>query len=175
MIETSVWDSEIVKNWDVSPPISNTTGSLKLIFCSFEVLSSTIKPQNMSAIGPLVMEISHIHIFAVITWITTCVCIMGVWFGFRDLLLTKNTIWYISITNAPMTLIFYSFIVLDSTSKLQNMSFKLPLVLEIGGDTSQIFTISLSQTEVLIISFSDFRLPTLLWTNKTRAPMIGLP
>ena len=100
---------------------------------------------------------------------------MGVWLGFRELLILKNTIWYISITNAPMTLIFYSFIVLDSTSKLQNMSFKLPVVFEIGGDRSQIFTISLSETDVSIISFSDFRLPTLLWTNKTRAPMIGLP
>ena len=159
--------------WDESPPFSNTTGSLKLIFCSFEVLYSTIKPQNMSAIGPLVMEISHIHFFAVITCITTCVCIMGVWLGFRELLMTKNAIWYISITNASMTLIFYSLIVLDSTSKLQNMSFKLPVVFEIGGDTSQISTISLSQTDVSIISFSDFRLPSLLWTNKTRASVHG--
>ena len=129
----------------------------------------------MSAIGPLVMEISHVQFFAVITCITTCVCIMGVWIGFRELLITKNTIWYISITNAPMTLIFYSLIVQDSTSKLQNMSFKLPVVFEIGGDTFQSTMISLSQTDISIISFSDFRLPSLLWMNKTRAPMVGLP
>ena len=95
----------------------------------------------MSVIGPLVMEISHIQFFAVITCIKTCVCIMGVWLGFRELLMTKNAIWYISITNASMTLIFYSLVVLDSTSKLQNMSFKLPVVFEIDGDMSQILKI----------------------------------
>ena len=103
----------------------------------------------MSAIGPLVMEISHIQFFAVITCIKTCVCIMGVWIGLRELLMTKNTIWYISITNAPMTLIFYSLIVQDSGSKLQNMSFKLPVVFEIGDDMPQIFRISLSQTDTI--------------------------
>ena len=53
----------------------------------------------------------------------------------------KNRMCDISITNGPMALIFYSFIVLDSTSKLQNMSFKLPVVFEIGGDMSPILKI----------------------------------
>ena len=75
----------------------------------------------MNAIGPLMMEISHIQFFAVVK--TTCVCIMDVWHGFGESLMIRNTMWSIFITNAPMALIFYSFIVLDSTSKLQNMSF----------------------------------------------------
>ena len=105
----------------------------------------------MSAIGPLVMEISEIQFSAIV--ITTCVCIMDVWHGFGEILMIRNTMWSISITNGPMPFIFYSFIVLDSTSKLQNMSFKLPVVFEIGDDIPQISTISLSQTDVSIISF----------------------
>ena len=101
----------------------------------------------MSAIGPLVMEISHIQFFALVT--TTCICIMDVWHGFGEILMIRNTMWSISITNGPMPLIFYSFIVLDSTSKLQNMSFKLPVVFEIGDDMPQIFRISLSQTDTI--------------------------
>ena len=93
----------------------------------------------MGAIGPLVMEISHIQCFAVD--ITTCICIMDMWHGFGEIPVNKNTMWSISITNGPMPLIFYSFIVLDSTSKLQNMSFKLPVVFEIGGDMSPILKI----------------------------------
>ena len=101
----------------------------------------------MSAIGPLVMEISHIQFFAVV--LTTCVCIVNVWHGIGEILMIRNTMWSISITNGPMPLIFYSFIVLDSTSKLQNMSFKLPVVFEIGDVMPQIFRISLSQTDTI--------------------------
>ena len=127
----------------------------------------------MSVIGALVMKIDHIVFLVFRSPLEPCHTSMIQ--THPVVTKAKNRMCGISITNGPMTLIFCSFVVLDSTLKLQNMIFKLPVVFEIGGDRSQIFTISLSETDVSIISFSDFRLPTLLWTNKTRAPMIGLP
>ena len=46
----------------------------------------------------------------------------------------KNTIWCISITSGRMKLILCSFVVLVSTSKPQNMSSKVHLVMELGYD-----------------------------------------
>ena len=113
-------------------------------------------------------DIPHSFFFALV--INTCVCIMDVWHGFGEILMIRNTMWSISITNGPMPLIFYSFIVLDSTSKLQNMSFKLPVVFEIGDDMPQIFRISLSQTDTIWNNFFWFCSES--WTSDELISMI---
>ena len=48
--------------------------------------------------------------------------------------LVKNTTWCISITSGRMKLILCSFVVLVSTSKPQNMSSKVHLVMELAYD-----------------------------------------
>ena len=54
---------KITVKMELSEDISNMSGSLGFIFCSFGVLTSTTKLQSMSFIGPLVTEIHQVVFF----------------------------------------------------------------------------------------------------------------
>ena len=108
----------------------------------------------MSVIGALVMKIDHIVFLVFRSPLEPCHTSMIQTHPF--VMTSQNRMCDISITNGPMALIFCGFIVLDSTSKLQNMSFKLPVVFEIGDDMPQIFRISLSQTDTIWNNFFWF-------------------
>ena len=113
---------------------------MKLIFYSFEVLMSTIEPPNMKVIRPLVIEIEHSIVFVptlsfqtqdlVINCIDYC---NGLVENRRTLAWIYRT-WSISITSGRMAFIFCSLVVLMSTSKPQNMSDQLLLIIEISYD-----------------------------------------
>ena len=119
-ITVSLWQSTS-KIPDKSLPISNTNGSLKLIFYSFEVLTSTSELQSMSFVRPLVMEIESDN------WIRSSNLVHLVSQkpdhagSGRD---SENSLWTKPITEAifmssdPLKLILSRSVVLMSTLKL---------------------------------------------------------
>ena len=70
--------------------------------------------------------------------------------------LMKNTIWCISNTSGRMKLILCSFVVLVSTSKPQNMSPKVHLVMELGYDIDILIKLLSVPTLFQILNFAEF-------------------